>query len=127
MNKSGTSPSGKDCLVSSSRRRRRSFAKGSTLVGLVGLGMNLETVVNLRPTVASVGWRATGSIGQVRCQRACKEPEADLRVESAARRWVPSAIVFTRLASSPSWMTLMRFSIDMLTFSLASAAAREDI
>ena len=96
-------------------------------MGLVGLGMNLETMVNLRPTGASVGWRATGSIEQVRCQRACKEPEADLRVESAARRWVPSAIVFTRLASSSSWMTLMRFSTGMLTFSLASAAARENI
>ena len=57
--------------------------------------MNLETMVNLRPTGASVGWRATGSIEQVRCQRACKEPEADLRVESAARRWVPSDSFYT--------------------------------
>jgi len=55
---SGTFPSGKDCLVSSMRRRRRSFANGSTLAGLVGLGMNLETTaVNLRPGVV-VGWRA---------------------------------------------------------------------
>ena len=50
-----------------------SFANGSTLAGLVGLGTNLETVVNLRLAVPLVGWRATRSIGQVHCQRAGKE------------------------------------------------------
>ena len=69
-NGSGTLPSGKNCLVRSRRRRRRSFANGS---GLVGLGTSLERVVNLRLAVALVGWRATGSISQVHCQRAGKE------------------------------------------------------
>ena len=41
------------------RRRRRSFANGSTLAGSVGLGLNLETGVNSWPAVDSVasGWR----------------------------------------------------------------------
>ena len=72
-NGSGTLPSGKDCLVRSRRRRRCSFANGSTWAGLVGLGTNLELVVNLRLAVAPVGWKATGSISQVYCQRAGKE------------------------------------------------------
>ena len=127
VNGSGTLPSGNDCLVSSRRRRRRSFADGSTLTGLVGLETNLETVVNLRPTVSLAGWRATGSIGQVRCQRVGNELGADLRLDSAARRWGASAVNLTRLASSSSCMTLMRSSIWILTFSSASAAARESI
>lgn len=57
VNGSGTLPSGKDCLVSSMRRRRRPFASGSTLAGSVGLGTNLETVVKSRPAVASAGVR----------------------------------------------------------------------
>ena len=69
-NGSGTLPSGKDCLVSSRRRRRPSFANGSTWAVLAGLGTNFETVVNLRPVVVLVGWRATGNIGQVHCRRA---------------------------------------------------------
>ena len=35
---------------------------------LVGLAMNLETVAKLRPIVALIDWRATGSIGQVHYQ-----------------------------------------------------------
>ena len=124
-NGSGTVPSGKDCSVSSRRRRRRSFANGSTWAGLVGLAMNSETVVNLRPAVALVGWRATGSIGQVHCQRAGKEWGADSRLDSAPRHWVASAATLTCLASSSSCTTLMRSSILILTFSLASAAVRE--
>jgi hypothetical protein len=126
-NGSGTLPSGKACLVSSRRRRRRSFANGSTWAGLVGLGTNLETVVNLRPAVAPVGWRATGRIGQVHCQIAGKEWGADLRLDSALRRWVASAATLTRLASSSSCMALKRSSILILTFSLASAAVRESM
>ena len=72
-NGSGTLPSGKDCLVRSRRRRRCSFANGSTWAGLVGLGTSLERVVNLRLAVVPVGWRATGRISQIHCQRAGKE------------------------------------------------------
>ena len=72
-NGSGTLPSGEDCLVRSRRRRQRSFANGSTWAGLVGLGTSLERVVNLRLAVLPVGWRATGRISQIHCQRAGKE------------------------------------------------------
>ena len=89
-NGSGTLPSGEDCLVRSRRRQRRSFANGSTWAGLVGLETSLERVVNLRLAVVPVGWRATGSISQVHCQRAGKEWGADLRSDSTARRWVAS-------------------------------------
>ena len=125
-NGSGTLPSGKGCLVSS-RRRRRSFANESTWTGLVDLAMNLEMVVNLRPAVSLVGWRATGSIGQVHCQRAGKEWGADSRLDSAPRRWVASAAALTRLAPYSPCTTLMRSSILILTFCLASAAVRESM
>ena len=60
---SGIFPPGKDGLVSPMIRRRCSFANGSTLAGLVALGMSLETAVNSRLVVA-VGWRAAGSISR---------------------------------------------------------------
>ena len=87
-NGSGTLPSGKNCLVRSRRRRRRSFAN-------VGLGTNLERVVNLRLAVAPVGWRATGSIKPGSLSESGQGVGADLRSDrdSAARRhgWVASA------------------------------------
>ena len=55
------------------------------------------------------------------------ENGADLRLDSAPRRWVASAVALTRLASSSSCMTLTRSSILILTFSLASAAVSESM
>ena len=95
--------------------------------GFGRLGDELGDGGNLRPAVAPVGWRATGSIDQVHCQRAGKEWGADSRLDSAPRRWVASAAALTRLAPSSPCTTLMRSSILILTFCLASAAVRESM